>query len=109
VSEFKERHALRIAEVRQNAADEYAGIWIADKKNRIEELRSHVDYCRNLLDDPDRQARVNVGTAEILGAARQALHAASEELGQLPARGIKHEGGVSVRYEIAGVDPDAYA
>jgi Trp operon repressor len=109
IDEFAQRHALRIAEVRQNAADEYAGIWIADKRKRVEELRSHVDYCRELLDDPDRQARVNVGTAEILRAAQSALHAASEELGQLPARGVKHEGGVSVRYVIEGVDPDAYA
>lgn len=109
VSQFKDRHALRIDEVRRNADQEYAGVWIAEKRNRIEELQGVVEYCHDLLGDSEKQARVNVGTAEVIRTALSALHQASEELGQLPARGLRHEGGVSVRYVIEGVDPEAYA
>ena len=109
VSEFAKRHARAIDEVRRNADDEYAGIAYARKANRVAEYADQIAYCRSLLDDPDKQAKVNVGTAEILRTAQQALHHISEELGQLPARGLKHEGGVSVRYVIEGVDPEAYS
>ena len=109
ISDFARRHRLRIEEVRRSVDQEYAGVWVADKRKRVEEYLSQIEYCRSLLDDPDKQAKVNVGTAEIIRTAQSALHAVSEELGQLPARAVKHEGGVSVRYEIAGVDPDAYA
>jgi predicted transcriptional regulator len=109
VSEFAQRHARAIDEVRRNADDEYAGIAYALKRNRIAEYADQIGYCRSLLDDPVKQVRVNVGTAEILRTAQSALHAISEELGQLPARGLKHEGDVSVRYVIEGVDPEAYS
>ena len=93
VSRFQQRHQLRIEEVRRNADDEYAGIAFAQKRNRIEQHVEFVEYCTNLLGDPEKQAKVNVGTAEIIRAAQSSLHSISEELGQLPARGLKHEDG----------------
>ena len=109
ISQFAAKYAQRVQAVRADLDNEYAGISYADTKNRVEMLAGQIDFVAELLDDPERQAKVNVGTAELVRAAQQAAHAISEELGQLPARGLKHEGGVSVRYVIEGVDPDAYA
>lgn len=109
ISDFKERHQLRIAEVKADVANEFAGIAYANLSNRVEMLHGLVEYAHGLLEDPERQARLSVGTAEILGQVRATAHEIAEQLGQLPARGVRHEGGQTVRYEIVGVDPDAYA
>ena len=109
VSAFAERHRLRIDEVRRDVNNEFAGIAYAKLANRVEMLDGLVEYGMTLLDDPDRQAKLSVGTAEILGQVRAAAHEIAEQLGQLPARGLKMEGGTTVRYEIVGVEPDAYS
>jgi hypothetical protein len=121
VDAFKKRHAARIAEVAARLDDEFAGLWIAQKAARIETLQSQVEHIADLLEPQteeqakaadeeyvrQRMAGVNVSTAELMRTAQSALRAVSEELGQLPARTVRHEGGVSVRYEVAGVDLEA--
>lgn len=109
IAHFAKRHALRIEQVRRDVANEFAGIAYAQLSNRVEMLDGLVEYGMSLLDDPDRQAKLSVGTAEILGQVRAAAHEIAEQLGQLPARGVKHEGGVKVTYDIVGVEPDAYS
>lgn len=109
VSAFADRHRLRIEAVRRDVENEFAGIAYANLSNRVEMLNGLVEYATGLLEDPERQARLSVGTAEILGQVRATAHEIAEQLGQLPARGVRHEGGQTVRYVIEGVDPDAYA
>jgi transposase-like protein len=109
IDQFADRHRDRIQAVAADLQNEYAGIFYAQQRNRVAMLAEQIDYVAELLEDPERQARAGVSTAEMLRAAQSAARNVAEELGQLPARGIKHEGGVSVRYVIEGVDPDAYA
>lgn len=116
VTEFAHRHAARIAEVQSKLDDEYAGLWIAAKANRLAEYQQQVDYVADLLADDDRmdaeedrgrRAGVNVSTAELMRTAQSALKAVAEELGQLPNRmSVQHDGSVSVRYEVVGVAPE---
>lgn len=107
IANFAKRHAARIDEVRGKLDDEFAGLWIAQKANRIEVLQGQVDDIAEMMSDPEKAARAGVQAAEMFRTAQSALRAVSEELGQLPARTVRHEGGVSVRYEVAGVDLEA--
>jgi hypothetical protein len=107
VDAFAKRHAARIAEVAARLDDEFAGLWIAEKANRIEVLQGQVDDIADLMADPESAAKAGVQAAEMFRTAQSALRAVSEELGQLPARTVRHEGGVSVRYEVVGVDTEA--
>lgn len=106
IANFKKRHAERIASVRDRLDDEFAGIVFAGKANRIEMLSQQIEDVTSILADPETAARAGVQYAEMARTAQTAARAISEELGQLPARTLKHEGGVSVRYEVVGVDPE---
>jgi hypothetical protein len=103
---FKHRHAARIEQVAAKLDDDFAALWVADKANRIAEYQQQVDDIADLMADPERAAKAGVQAAEMMRTAQSALRAVSEELGQLPARTVRHEGGVSVRYEVVGVSPE---
>jgi hypothetical protein len=119
IVEFKHRHAASIARQRERLDDLYAGITYADKVARVAELSDQVEYVADLMeaeleddeaefDEPrtgkPRKAGVNVSTAELLRTVQTALRNIAEEKGELPSRQtVQHEGGVSVRYEIVGV------
>lgn len=94
ISNFKNRYAMEIEEVRNNLADEYAGLWVAKKVQRINELQQAAE-------------KMAVGTsprnAEVLVTI---LKAAAEELGQLPARTQVNISNEITTYEIVGIDPD---
>lgn len=101
ISEFKTRNADAINAIREDAADEFAGIWIADKANRVMAYKEQVDYlvdrmAREVEDDPHSALRV----------AQSALKSAAEEMGQLTVRTRSEvSGDVLVRSEVVGVDP----
>lgn len=94
ISQFKKRYAMEIEEVRNNLADEYAGVWVANKMDR---LRQYQEAAENMA------AGKTARSAEVLVTI---LKAVAEELGQLPARTQVNVSQQSVTYEIVGVSPD---
>lgn len=104
VTQFKQRHADRIASVRQDLANEFAGIAYADKRNRVDALSQQVDDVIALLADPDTAARAGVQYAEMARVVQTGLRAISEELGQLPGRQMSVNLGGSLDVQINGVD-----
>lgn len=94
ISQFKRRHTVAINSIRENLADEYAGVWVAKKLDR---LRAYQDKAEQMLDG--RSPR----DAEVLVTI---LKAVAEELGDLPARAQVNVTNQSVTYQVVGIDPD---
>lgn len=99
---FSERNADAINDVRENAEDEFAGLWVAKKQNRVAAYKEQIDYIADrigegLEDDPVAALKV----------AQAALKAVAEEMGQLTARvAVQADVQAKVRYEIVGVNPE---
>lgn len=94
ITKFAQRHKGRIAEIKAHLDDEYAGLWIAQKQNRIAALMA--DYEATLEHyRGDHHEWVKARTA--------IAHAVAEELGQLPNKSNLTIGG-TVRHELVGVD-----
>lgn len=94
ISQFKKRHALEIEEVRNNLADEYAGVWVAQKIDRIREYQQAAEKMAQGSSPRNAEVLVSI------------LKAVAEELGQLPARTQVQVNTANVTYEIVGIDPD---
>lgn len=91
ISAFKKRHALEIEEVRNNLADEYAGVWVANKLARIQEYQEAAEKMANGHSPRNQEVLVSI------------LKAVAEELGQLPARTQVQVNTQNVTYEIVGI------
>jgi hypothetical protein len=74
ITQFAQRNAARIDEIRANLDDEFAGLWIADKLARVEAYQ--IDY--DSISQNNHHEWVKARTA--------ILKAVAEELGQLPPR-----------------------
>jgi len=94
MSSFKKRYALEIEEVRNNLADEYAGVWVANKLDRIREYQEAAEKMA---------AGKSPRNVEVLVSI---LKAVAEELGQLPARTQVNVSTETTVYEIVGLDAD---
>jgi hypothetical protein len=94
MSAFKRRHHMEIEEVRNNLADEYAGVWVAQKMARIQEYQVAAEKMANGTSPRNQEVLVSI------------LKAVAEELGQLPARTQVQVNTQQVTYQIVGVDPD---
>lgn len=94
ISAFKKRHAMAIEEVRNNLADEYAGVWVAQKLDRIREYQNAAEKMANGTSPRNQEVLVSI------------LKAVAEELGQLPARTQVQVNTQNVTYEIVGISPD---
>lgn len=92
ITQFKQKHAVEIAAILADSANEFAGILIADKVNRLATYEA-------LLEDA---AQVGDGKQ-----AAKLLHAVAEEMGHLPQR-VQLSGQVDTqtRYQIDGVNPE---
>lgn len=117
ITEFKQRRAEEIAAIAAHADDEYAGMWIAKKVERLAELERIFDKAMTptpkispkgtTVSHYDPETGESHTIMEIDGrAAMQALKQAAEELGQLATR-VQLAGGLDVRtnYTVEGVDP----
>lgn len=94
ISAFRKRHSLEIEEVKNNLADEYAGVWVAQKLERIRQYQEAAEKMARGESPRNQEVLVNI------------LKAVAEELGQLPARTQVNISQESVTYEIVGVSPD---
>ncbi len=93
ISAFKKRHSMEIEEVRNNLADEYAGVWVAQKINRIQEYQQAAEKMANGTSPRNQEVLVSI------------LKAVAEELGQLPARTQVSVNTQQVTYQVVGIDP----
>lgn len=94
ISSFKKRYALEIEEVRNNLADEYAGVWVAKKIERIREYQVAAEKMASGHSPRNQEVLVSI------------LKAVAEELGQLPARTQVNVSQENVTYEIVGISVD---
>ena len=79
ISQFAAKYADDIQHIRENLEDEFAGIALAHKKNRLAHLGDQVELIDGLLDsDPAANDR-----AALLRAKQAALKDMANELGQL--------------------------
>jgi hypothetical protein len=85
---FRKRHAAEIAAVAASAADEFAGLWIAEKINR---LTVYGDLAQMAID-----------RGELQNAAR-ILRNAAEEMGHLPSR-VQLSGDIGVHTSYSIID-----
>jgi hypothetical protein len=77
VTQFANRYASEIEDIRQHLTDQWAGLWVADKKNR---LSAYMDEIERLNESKYADHH------EWSKARQQALRSVAEELGDLPPR-----------------------
>ena len=94
ISQFKKRHQMEIEEVRNNLADEYAGVWVAAKLDRIAMYQEAAEKMASGASPRNAEVLVTI------------LKAVAEELGQLPARTQVNVNTQNVEYQIVGINPD---
>jgi DNA-binding CsgD family transcriptional regulator len=113
MTQFKQRNAEEIEAVRRAAEDEFAGILIASKQNRLSVLQEIVAEAMTPTPKIDNKGGYvyDPASGEVVHeldtrAAMQALKQAAEEMGQLPTR-LQIQGGMEIKtnYTIEGVDP----
>lgn len=92
ISAFKKRNSMEIEEVRNNLADEYAGVWVAKKIERIREYQTAAEKMAVGTSPRNQEVLVSI------------LKAVAEELGQLPARQQVNVSTENVTYQIVGID-----
>jgi hypothetical protein len=103
ISKFASRHAIEIQGVIGKLDDRFAGLWIADKANRIAEYQQMIADIDAIVEASTVDGRVNIVDADVLRTKLATLRQVAEELGQLPARvTVKHEG--AVKMIVEGVD-----
>lgn len=94
ISAFKRRYGPEVEEVRNNLADEYAGLWVAQKIGRIREYQQAAEKMIGNASPRNAEVLVTI------------LKAVAEELGQLPARTQVNVSTEQVTYQIVGINPD---
>jgi hypothetical protein len=93
---FAKNHEAEVQAIRDQHGDALAGLWIADKANRVAELQASVD---RLVEAQESAARADPALER---AVQSALRAVAEELGQLTSK----VEGRHIVYQVTGVDPD---
>jgi len=101
ITQFADRHRTRIDEVRADIENEFAGLWIADKRRRIEEYAAEIDLIEEVRAGTVR----NMRDVELSKLKAAILRAVADELGQIPAR-MNVSVNQKVTYVIEGVDPE---
>lgn len=94
MTQFKRRHGLEIEEVRNDLADQYAGVWVAKKIERIREYQNAAEKMASGESARSQEVLVSI------------LKAVAEELGDLPARTQVNISNEEVTYQIVGVSVD---
>lgn len=101
ICEFAQRFKGEIEARRADQNNKLAGLWIADKANRIAEYEAQVELInQKLISDKGEYQKVS---PEWVKAMQAALKSVAEELGDL-TKNVNMSG--QVKYEIAGVDPE---
>jgi hypothetical protein len=94
ISAFKRRYGMEIEEVRNNLADEYAGVWVAQKIERVREYQIAAEKMASGSSPRNAEVLVSI------------LKAVAEELGQLPARTQVNVSNETTVYQVVGISED---
>lgn len=95
ITQFAKQYAREIDDIKRDLDNEFAGLWIASKVNRV--LAYQADYART-LNDPKASHH------EWVKARAMISHNVAEELGQLPPRATVTV--MPIVHVLEGVDPD---
>lgn len=124
ISQFKNRYADEIEAVRQDTADEFAGILIAQKQARLAAYNDLYEKAivpspkvspsgkivKDLIPDPDNPGGPWIEAVVVetdVRAAALVLKQAAEEMGQLPTRlQIQGDMQTTTTYRIEGANPE---
>jgi len=114
VAAFKRKHAEAIAEIAADADNEYAGIWIAQKQNRLEALAEIVEIAMQPTPKITNKGTVvfHPETGDLVQEvdgrlAAQVMKQAAEEMGQLPTRlQVSGDLNTTTTYRVEGVSPE---
>lgn len=103
ISEFGTRHRAEIEAVKLDIENEFAGLWVAKKVNRLAELESDIER----IIQTNAGDTVRMADAEILRTKAALLKQVADELGQIPNKShVKIESETVVRYLMTGVDDE---
>lgn len=112
ISRFKTRYAEKIEAVKKDLGNEFAGLWVSDKKQRVAAYQTEVEHLEKAIRalEPDDALPGDLPpTTELVALYKRrdnALRAVAEELGQLPTRLVVQSNGRAARLELSGVDVD---
>lgn len=124
IADFKSRNRERIEAVKADLDNEFAGMWIAEKRKRIAAYMDDVELLDDSLEATTAArevlsiegedgtgltiAKLDRDMAAILKRKHSALRSVAEELGHLPNRmTLNVQGGESpVLHQVVGVDID---
>lgn len=122
VTQFANKHAEEIAAVRADMDNEFAGIAIADKKNRVSAYEQLYEVAtkptpkvapngklvREMVTDPETGETTEVVVHEVdVRAAAGILKNVAEEMGQLTTRTqVTGDMQTTTTYRIEGVSPE---
>lgn len=93
ITQFAKQYAREIDDIKRDLDNEFAGLWIASKVNRV--IAYQNDFAKTLLDP-------KASHHEWVKARAQILHQVAEELGQLPPRATLTI--IPVTHVVEGVD-----
>lgn len=93
ISEFSTRHRPEIDAVKQDIENEFAGLWIVEKVNRLAEAQADVEAISEALGSTTDEKLLRVKLA--------IMRQVAEEMGQLKTN---VEVGGKVSYVIEGID-----
>jgi len=97
---FKQRYAHEIAQIRADYDNKFAGLWVADKLNRIATYEADIEA----IEAKSQKDGSTMADADMLRVKGSFLKAVAEELGQLPGR--VNVAVVPVEHIIVGVNPE---
>jgi hypothetical protein len=96
IRDFKKRHRAQVDEMAADLANQFSGLWIADKGQRLAAYQADYEQAA---------AGEKSGHHEWVKARTGILHAVAEETGQLPPRATVTV--IPVDHVIVNVDLDA--
>lgn len=97
VSQINSEERERIEAMRADLDNEYAGIWIADKANRVRTYDALAERLTEALEDET--------DSQLVRQLVNVQKAVAEEMGQLPSRVTVNIEKPVVHHVIEGVDP----
>lgn len=122
VAKFHRREAATIQALSEELANEFTGLWIAEKRNRLAEYQADVEKINDMLaegaqiraeyefgdDDEVKEVKItDTGATALMRTKARILHNVAEEMGQLPARtNVQVLQPTQVVYHVSGVDLD---
>ena len=103
ISQLNREHADRIQQMRDDADNEFAGLWVAHKKNRLANYQEDLDAIEAAI---EQHKKFNADTVALVRLRDKIQRAVAEELGQIPNKMSVKSDNKHVRYTLEGIDPE---